>query len=57
MGRILHTDDFAADHSRLIARGVGKTEEPRTVPYGTVVTCRERYGNLWDIIQHASRPS
>lgn len=51
VGLFLHTNDFAADHARLIARGVEMTEDPRTEPYGTVVVFRDRYGNLWDLIQ------
>jgi catechol 2,3-dioxygenase-like lactoylglutathione lyase family enzyme len=51
VGLFLHTNDFAADHARLVARGVEMTEDPRTKPYGTVVVFRDRYGNLWDLIQ------
>ncbi|WP_370240808.1 VOC family protein [Aeromicrobium sp.] len=53
VGLFLHTDDFAADHARMVARGVEMTEEPRHEPYGTVVVLRDRYGNLWDLIQPA----
>jgi catechol 2,3-dioxygenase-like lactoylglutathione lyase family enzyme len=51
VGLFLHTDGFAADHARLVARGVEMTEEPRHETYGTVVVFRDRYGNLWDLIQ------
>lgn len=53
VGLFLHTDDFAADHARLVARGVEMTEEPRYEVYGTVVVFRDRYGNLWDLIEPA----
>jgi catechol 2,3-dioxygenase-like lactoylglutathione lyase family enzyme len=49
----LKTDDFAGDHARLSAKGVCFIEEPRHEPYGTVAVFEDRYGNLWDLIQHA----
>ena len=51
VGLFLHTDDFAAEHARLVAAGVAMTESPRHEPYGTVVVFRDRYGNLWDLIE------
>ena len=51
VGLFLHTDDFASDYARLASRGVEMTESPRTEPYGTVVVFRDRYGNLWDLIE------
>jgi catechol 2,3-dioxygenase-like lactoylglutathione lyase family enzyme len=47
----LHTSDFAADHARLVARGVRMTEQPRHEPYGSVVVFEDRYGNRWDLIE------
>jgi catechol 2,3-dioxygenase-like lactoylglutathione lyase family enzyme len=47
----LHTDSFQDTYSRLLARGVQMTEEPRHEPYGTVVVFVDRYGNLWDLIE------
>lgn len=47
----LHTDDFAADHTRLLAKGVQFEEAPRTEPYGTVAVFRDPFGNRWDLIQ------
>lgn len=57
VGLFLHTDDFAADHARLIARGVRMTESPRVEPYGTVVVFLDRFGNLWDLIEPSATPS
>ena len=57
VGLFLHTDDFAADHARLIARGVRMTESPRVGPYGTVVVFQDRFGNLWDLIEPSAAPS
>ena len=51
VGFFLHTTDFAAEHARLVERGVRMTEEPRREPYGTVVVFEDRYGNLWDLIE------
>ncbi len=51
VGFFLHTTDFEARHTRLVARGVRMTEEPRHEPYGTVVVFQDRYGNLWDLIE------
>lgn len=47
----LQTDDFAADHARLLAAGVTFEEAPRHEPYGTVAVFRDAFGNRWDLIQ------
>lgn len=49
----LETDDFAADHARLIAHGVQFEETPRHEPYGTVAVFQDTYGNRWDLIQYS----
>lgn len=46
----LYTDDFQADHARLMAAGVRFTEAPRHESYGTVVVFLDLYGNKWDLI-------
>lgn len=51
VGLFLHTDDFDAEYARLTTNGVAMTEAPRSEPYGKVVVFRDRYGNLWDLIQ------
>jgi catechol 2,3-dioxygenase-like lactoylglutathione lyase family enzyme len=56
VGLFLHADDFAAEHARLVSRGVEMTEEPRRESYGTVVVFRDAYGNLWDLIEPANLP-
>lgn len=48
----LETDDFAADHTRLIAEGVRFEEEPRHETYGTVAVFADKFGNRWDLIQY-----
>ena len=50
----LHTDDFERDHAAYGSRGVVFTGPPRKEPYGTVAVFRDRYGNLWDLIEPAS---
>ena len=51
---ILHTDDFERDYARFRTAGVTFTEEePRHEVYGTVCVFRDRFGNLWDLIQPA----
>jgi catechol 2,3-dioxygenase-like lactoylglutathione lyase family enzyme len=47
----LHTDDFARDFAMYQARGVEFREAPREETYGTVAVFRDRFGNLWDLIQ------
>jgi catechol 2,3-dioxygenase-like lactoylglutathione lyase family enzyme len=53
-GRVMHflaTDDFAADHARMLAAGVHFREEPRHETYGSVAVFEDLYGNAWDLIQ------
>lgn len=47
----LETDDFAADHARMLAAGVTFLEEPRHEPYGSVAVFVDLYGTKWDLIQ------
>jgi len=53
-GRVMHflaTDDFGADHARMLAAEVHFREEPRHEPYGSVAVFEDLYGNAWDLIQ------
>ncbi len=50
---ILHTDDFDRDHARFTQAGVVFTETPRQEIYGKVCVFRDRFGNLWDLLQPA----
>jgi catechol 2,3-dioxygenase-like lactoylglutathione lyase family enzyme len=47
----LETDDFAAQHTRMLAHGVRFREEPRHETYGTVAVFEDPYGAPWDLIQ------
>jgi catechol 2,3-dioxygenase-like lactoylglutathione lyase family enzyme len=50
VGFFLHSDDFDADHARMIAAGVAFEEEPRREPYGSVAVWRDPWGNRWDLL-------
>jgi catechol 2,3-dioxygenase-like lactoylglutathione lyase family enzyme len=47
----LRTDDFQRDHAALTARGVQFLESPRKESYGTVAVFKDKFGNLWDLLQ------
>lgn len=47
----LDTDDFWRDHKRLLNHGVEISREPSEEEYGIVCVFRDRYGNLWDLVQ------
>ncbi len=51
VGWFLHTDDFAAAHSRMTGCGVEFLETPRHEPFGTVAVFRDPFGNRWDLIE------
>ncbi|MEL7110836.1 MAG: VOC family protein [Pseudomonadota bacterium] len=51
VGFFLHTNDFARDHTAMLAKGVSFREEPRFEPYGTVAVFEDPFGNLWDLIE------
>jgi len=46
----LHTDNFDADYSKMIAKGINFIEEPRLESYGKVVVFKDLFGNKWDFI-------
>lgn len=50
---VLFTDDFDRDHAAYTAAGVTFTEDARNEPYGKVCVFRDRFGNLWDLLQPA----
>jgi len=51
----LETDDFAAQHERMLAHGVRFREAPRHEPYGTVAIFEDLYGGAWDLIEPPTR--
>ncbi len=50
---VLFTDDFDRDYAAYVAAGITFTEDPRSEPYGKVCVFRDRFGNLWDLLQPA----
>lgn len=46
----LRTDDFARDHTAMLAAGITFEHAPRREPYGTVAVWRDPFGNRWDLI-------
>ena len=50
VGFFMQTDDFAADHARLVVAGVIFLEEPRHESYGSVAVFVDAFGNKWDLI-------
>ena len=50
VGFFLETDDFAADHAKMLKAGVTFEEPPRIEPYGTVAVWKDPFGNRWDLI-------
>ena len=51
VGFFLRTEDFPADHARMLGAGVRFLEEPRRESYGTVAVFEDLYGNRWDLLQ------
>jgi catechol 2,3-dioxygenase-like lactoylglutathione lyase family enzyme len=47
----LHTNDFERDYALYKSRDVVFVREPSRESYGRVAVFRDRYGNLWDLIQ------
>ncbi len=51
VGFFLHSDDYHADHARMLAAGVQFEEAPRETEYGKVAKFRDLWGNRWDLWQ------
>lgn len=51
VGFFLHTDDFTAQHARMVEAGVRFAEQPRHEEYGSVAVFVDNVGNRWDLIQ------
>ena len=50
VGFFIQSDDFAADHARLVAAGVNFLEAPRHEGYGSVAVFADAFGNKWDLL-------
>ena len=55
VGFFLHTDNFAADHAAMLAKGVRFLEAPRHESYGVVAVFEDFLGNRWDLLQPVER--
>ena len=51
----LTTDDFDAEHARLLRAGVRFREAPRREAYGTVAVFEDLHGNRWDLLEPTDR--
>jgi uncharacterized glyoxalase superfamily protein PhnB len=47
----LHTDDIERDYQNLLKNKIEIVREKTVDPWGTVLVFRDKYGNLWDLIQ------
>lgn len=51
----LHTENFERDYQNLIDHKIEIIRPKSVEEYGTVAVFRDLYGNLWDLIQPASK--
>jgi uncharacterized glyoxalase superfamily protein PhnB len=47
----LHTDEIERDYQNLLKNKIEIVREKTIDPWGTVLVFRDKYGNLWDLIQ------
>lgn len=53
----LETDDLERDYQALVTRGVVFVRPPQRFDYGRVAVFEDLYGNLWDLVEPAKRPT
>jgi catechol 2,3-dioxygenase-like lactoylglutathione lyase family enzyme len=53
----LGTDDFWRDYNRMTAADVRFVRPPTVASYGTVAVFEDLYGNRWDLVEYAAKPS
>ncbi|HEX8289622.1 MAG TPA: VOC family protein [Pyrinomonadaceae bacterium] len=51
----LQTDDFWRDFESMRQKGINFVREPKTEEYGMVAVFEDLYGNLWDLVEFASK--
>jgi uncharacterized glyoxalase superfamily protein PhnB len=51
----LHTDDFERDYNNFKSKGIEFVRPPAKEAYGIVAVFKDLYGNLWDLIEPASK--
>ncbi|MBK7966201.1 MAG: VOC family protein [Bacteroidetes bacterium] len=47
----LHTDDIERDYQNLLKNKIEIVREKTVDPWGTVLVFKDKYGNLWDLIE------
>jgi catechol 2,3-dioxygenase-like lactoylglutathione lyase family enzyme len=52
----LYTDDFWRDYNNMLEQQIHFVRPPQKEPYGTVAVFEDLYGNLWDLIEPATKP-
>jgi catechol 2,3-dioxygenase-like lactoylglutathione lyase family enzyme len=53
----LYTDDFERDYNNMLANNIEFVRPASHESYGTVAVFKDLYGNLWDLIEPATRNS
>lgn len=51
VGFFLYTDNFSETYERYLSRSIEFTEVPRSESFGQVVVFKDKYGNMWDLIE------
>jgi len=51
----LFTDNFDRDYRAMLGKGIHFVRPPASEEYGTVAVFEDLYGNLWDLIEPASK--
>ena len=51
----LFTDNFDRDYRAMLGKGIHFVRQPAIEEYGTVAVFEDLYGNLWDLIEPASK--
>jgi catechol 2,3-dioxygenase-like lactoylglutathione lyase family enzyme len=51
----LYTDNFWRDYQAMVEKGITFIRPPAEETYGTVAVFEDLYGNLWDLIEPASK--
>ena len=55
VGFFLYTTDFTQTFESYKSKGIEFVEEPRQEAYGHVVVFKDKYGNMWDLIEQFSK--
>ncbi|MDJ1472627.1 VOC family protein [Cytophagaceae bacterium DM2B3-1] len=51
----LYTDNFWRDYHQMKSNQIQFVREPKEEPYGTVAVFEDLYGNLWDLLEPATK--